>query len=122
MPYAIGLSHEGRNCLEEYIGAFQMNDPVPAGVIRTRSERMRRLGEMRKTDYYAAQEGRTLRVLFEERRSDGGFVGFSDNYVKVSIGTEDDLSNHLIDVRVTGISKQAEGELYATAELEESYV
>lgn len=98
--------------------AHGMPDKVPPGVIKSRSERMHRLGEMKKAEYYAAQTGKTLRVLFEERASHGAFVGFSDNYVKVSIDTGDDLSNRLVDVRVTGVLKPPGDEpLYAQAEV-----
>jgi threonylcarbamoyladenosine tRNA methylthiotransferase MtaB len=96
--------------------AFQMSDPVPATVIKARSERMHRIGEMKKAEFYAAQTGNTLRVLFEERSSTGAFVGFTDNYVKVSVETPDDLSNLLVNVRVTGLTQPSNGEtLYASA-------
>jgi hypothetical protein len=44
-----------------------------------------------------------LRVLFEERGRDGRWIGFSDNYVKVAVDAEGDLSNQLLPVRVTGL-------------------
>jgi threonylcarbamoyladenosine tRNA methylthiotransferase MtaB len=94
--------------------AYGMADKVPAEVIRSRSRRMHRLGEMKKADFYAAQEGRTLRVLFEERSATGAFVGFSDNYVKVSVVAGADLTNRMADVRITGISRPADGVIYAT--------
>jgi threonylcarbamoyladenosine tRNA methylthiotransferase MtaB len=97
--------------------ACGMDDPVPTAVIRERSARMHRLAEMRKADAYAAYEGTTLRVLFEERRSNGLFVGFSDNYVKVCVESDDDLSNRLIDVRIGGLRKPSGDEpLYAAGE------
>ncbi|MCH7548607.1 MAG: tRNA (N(6)-L-threonylcarbamoyladenosine(37)-C(2))-methylthiotransferase MtaB [Candidatus Krumholzibacteriota bacterium] len=101
--------------------AFHMSDPVAPETVRARSARMRRLGERKKAEYYAAQEGSVLRVLFEERACDGTFVGFSDNYVKVSVETEADLSNRLADVRVTGLSRPSRGEFYATGEREKEY-
>jgi hypothetical protein len=75
---------------------------------------MHRLGEMKKADFYAAQEGGTLRVLFEERSAAGTFVGFSDNYVKVSVDTDADLTNRMADVHITGIARPGAGLLYAT--------
>jgi len=97
--------------------ANEMSDRVPAVTIRERSGRMHRLGDMKKAEYYASMEGQISRVLFEERASNGRFVGFTDNYVKVSMATENDLSNQLVDVRVTGLSAPSENQpLYATAE------
>lgn len=99
--------------------AYGMDGKVPADVIRARSERMHRLGEMKKADFYAAQEGRVHRVLFEERAASGAFVGFTDNYVKVSVETGADLSNRMAGVRVTGLVRPADGGvLHATATLE----
>jgi len=98
--------------------AWQMEDKVPPGVIKERSDRMHRLAESKKADFYHAQAGRVLRVLFEERSSSGAFVGFSDNYVKVSVDTDEDLANRLVGVRVAGIAKPSRDEpLYATAVL-----
>jgi len=97
--------------------AFGM-EKVPPPVVRARSERMHRIGEMKKAEYYAAQEGKSLRVLFEERIADGTFVGFTDNYVKVSVVTGEDLSNRIEAVRVTGLSAPTSNEpLYATGEI-----
>jgi len=82
--------------------AFNRNDKVPGEVIRRRSETMHRIAEMKKAEFYGAQEGRTLRVLFEERDFLDRYVGFTDNYVKVAVETADDLSNRMRPVRITG--------------------
>jgi len=93
-------------------------EKVPAHTIRARSQRMHRIGEMKKAEFYAAQEGKVLRVLFEERISDGTFVGFTDNYVKVSVRTGKTFSNVIEDVRITGLrTPKAREPLYATGEL-----
>ena len=83
--------------------AWNMEDKIPAAVIRERSEAMHRIADMKKAEYYGAQEGGTLRVLFEERNRDGLWIGFSDNYVKVAVDADTDLSNQLLPVRVTGL-------------------
>ncbi len=83
--------------------AWNMDDKVPAGVIRERSEAMHRIADMKKAEYYGAREGETLRVLFEERDGNGRWIGFSDNYVKVAVDADGDLSNQLLPVRVTGL-------------------
>jgi threonylcarbamoyladenosine tRNA methylthiotransferase MtaB len=97
--------------------AYTMPDAVPPPVVKSRSERMHRVGEMKKAGYYDAQVGRRLRVLFEERLSTGTFVGFADNYVKVECGGNGNshLANRLADVKVTGLSKGEQ--LRATVEV-----
>jgi len=101
--------------------AYEMPDQIPPELIRERSERMHRIAEMKKTDFYAAQEGRTLRVLFEERASDGGYVGFSDNYVKVNVRTDRELNNRLESALIKGLVRTPDGGLYATGTLEPEY-
>ena len=44
-----------------------------------------------------------MRALFEERDSDGLWLGFTDNYVKVAVPGADNLSNQLLPVRITGL-------------------
>ena len=80
------------------------------------------MAQRKKAEFYSAQKGCTLRVLFEKRDGLGRFVGFSDNYVKVAVESERDLSNQLLDVVVTGVDESgsdkllfAEGELLDSA-------
>ena len=84
-------------------GAHRMDNAVPAGVIAERSKILHQLAGQKKRAFYRSQRGRVLRVLFEERDSAGRFVGFSDNYVKVGVRTDHDLSNRLGRVRVTDV-------------------
>ena len=86
--------------------AVNMSDPVGSRVARARSERMRRLSEMKKAAFYAEHEGRTVRVLFEERQSDHSYVGFSDNYIRVAVETDSELNNQLLDVRIGGVHER----------------
>lgn len=83
--------------------AFMMNDRVSPAVVRKRSAEMQTLAETKKTEFYSAQNGKTLRVLFEERDAADRFAGFSDNYVRVAVESQNDLSNRLIRVRVKGV-------------------
>lgn len=47
------------------------------------------------------QVGRTEQVLFEKKRTDGLFEGYTKNYTQVYIKTDDDISNRLINVSLT---------------------
>jgi threonylcarbamoyladenosine tRNA methylthiotransferase MtaB len=101
--------------------AWGMMDKIPTDVVRDRSEVMHRIADMKKAEFYGGQEGRTLRVLFEERDSRGSWIGFTDNYVKAAVASDADLSNRLLPVRVTGVvhtGKTGSGaSLLATGEL-----
>jgi len=90
----------------EGTGAHRMTGAVPGNVIAERSRVFHKLADAKKRRFYQNQTGRVLRVLFEERNADGRFVGFSDNYVKVGVKTDRDLSNCINDVRVTGVIDQ----------------
>jgi threonylcarbamoyladenosine tRNA methylthiotransferase MtaB len=90
--------------------AHQMRERVEPAIVRQRSERLHRLAEARQAESYAAYQGRTLRVLFEQRLSDGSYVGFTDNYIRVSVHTPRELANQLARVRIMGV-RPASGEL-----------
>jgi threonylcarbamoyladenosine tRNA methylthiotransferase MtaB len=83
--------------------AYNMDDQVSAEEIRNRSEAMHRIADRKKAEFYAGQEGRVLRTLFEERDAAGRWLGFTDNYVKVAVPAAGDLSNQLLPVRITGL-------------------
>jgi threonylcarbamoyladenosine tRNA methylthiotransferase MtaB len=101
--------------------AFAMKDKVPASVIRERSAIMHRLADDKKTEYYKSQVGKRLRVIFEERDHAGRFIGFSDNYVKIAVETDADLSNHMTEVRVTGADDSGPAKFrYAIGEIVET--
>jgi hypothetical protein len=99
-----------------------MSGRVEGGVIARRSDALHRVAEEKKREFYASQKGNLLRVLFEERAADGHFVGFSDNYVKVGVAIDADLSNRLGTVTVTSVVSPGEGDharLLAVGELVE---
>ncbi len=87
----------------EGTGAWAMPGRVPGGEIARRSRELHRIADTKKGEFYANQIGERLRVLFEERLPTGHFVGFSDNYVKVGVVTEADLSNRMGVVEVASV-------------------
>ncbi len=104
-------------------GAKGMPGQVPGDVIAERSRALHRIAEAKKREYFEKQMGRRLRVLFEEPHSNGYFVGFSDNYVKVGVPVREneDLSNRIGVVEVTGVLSPSDrpGVALATGELVE---
>ncbi len=90
-------------------GAYGLADQVPGGVIAERSKILHKIADAAKKEFYEMQNGRLLRVLFEERTSTGSYVGFADNYVKVAVTNPLELSNRLGLVKVTGVTSPGRG-------------
>ena len=63
-----------------------------------RSAELRQLSGQKKAAYYREQLGQTMRVLFEERDKHKRWTGFTDNYVKVAVTSDEHLENEIRDV------------------------
>jgi len=101
----------------EGTGAWKMADQVPGDVIKHRSRILHDIAARKKREFYEAQKGRTLRVLFEERHSTGMFVGFSDNYVKVAVESTDDIANRIGEVEITHVADSGRAGLLACGQV-----
>jgi hypothetical protein len=53
--------------------------------------------------------GTELRVLFEARAEDGWWTGFSDEYIRVRISSNEKLANRFAQVVLTGVELSREG-------------
>jgi threonylcarbamoyladenosine tRNA methylthiotransferase MtaB len=82
--------------------ALKLPDAVPAGTIKARSEELCALSRAKRLAFYHRHVGRTVSVLFETRNQSGLFTGLTDNYIRVGVPAEADLSNQLRPVRLTG--------------------
>ena len=132
LPYA--NIHVFSFSAREGTGAYGMGEKIPGGEIARRSKTLHAIANEKKREFYASQEGRILRVLFEERAASGHWVGFSDHYVKVGVeaGEEGsrggerhstkDLSNRIGFVEVASVRPPRKGDptpLLALGELVE---
>lgn len=86
--------------------AFSFAEQVPAGVIKTRCARMRRLGGQKRRTFYQRHVGRTIEILVETTRdrSTGWLRGLTDNYVPVRVDGPDGLCNTLHPVEVVRVA------------------
>jgi threonylcarbamoyladenosine tRNA methylthiotransferase MtaB len=82
--------------------ALKLSDAVPARTIKARSEELCALSRAKRLAFYHQHVGRTVSVLFETRNQSGLFTGLTDNYIRVGVPAESDLSNQLRPVRLTG--------------------
>jgi threonylcarbamoyladenosine tRNA methylthiotransferase MtaB len=82
--------------------AARMTNQVRAATVKERSRRLAALSRAKRLAFYQQQVGRTVRVLFETRDSDGRLTGLTGNYVRVGIKADQDLTNTFRDVLITG--------------------
>lgn len=67
-------------------------------------------------EYIDALKNTTAEVLFEKRQHDGMFEGHMTNYTKVHVKSENDISNQILKVKITGTGDGiAYGEIVTTA-------
>ncbi len=82
--------------------ARRYTDRVPPQVAQQRSRVLRQLSERKKAAFYRDFDDRTLCVLFERREKSGQYTGFTDNYIKVGVSTQEELANALLPVHISG--------------------
>ena len=83
-----------------------MRDHVPGEVINRRARELRALGEEKKSVFYAAQTGRTMRVLTLNRSSVDAFGpwtrALSGNYLDVRVSGRWP-SNKFLELEIAGV-------------------
>ncbi len=84
--------------------AATMTGRVSPEIIKQRSRVLRTLSQQKRRAFYARYIGRTVTVLFEQQERNGLFTGYTDNYMKVGVSTEETLSNCFRRVTITSIS------------------
>ncbi len=72
--------------------------------MKRRSQVLRTLSAEKRQTFYATYIGKTTPVLFEQREKNGLFTGYTENYMKVGVAAEEDLSNCFRDVIITEVS------------------
>jgi threonylcarbamoyladenosine tRNA methylthiotransferase MtaB len=82
--------------------AAKMQNRVNLHTKKERSQVLRTLSQKKRAAFYRQHIGQTVRVLMEDRNEHGLFQGLTDNYIKVGVRTEADLSNQLVDIHVVG--------------------
>ena len=78
--------------------ADQMDGQIPESVKNERSKIMIAHTNQTEKAFLSSQIGKTVSVLFETKDRDGLFEGYTENYTKVKVQSDADLSNRLVDV------------------------
>ena len=76
---------------------------VDEKVKKMRTDKMLKLGEECVSNFGRKFLGRTVPVLFEQREKDGLWSGLTDNYIRVYVENEENLTNTILDVRLTEV-------------------
>jgi len=77
----------------------QFTDKVPAKTIQKRSEALRALSSRKRQLFLKSLSGTTQNVLFEAKKN-GSWPGWTDNYVRLKIKSDENLRNKLIPVKI----------------------
>ena len=91
--------------------SVKMDEQVDPKTKSRRSALLRAIGERKRQEFYASYIGQELEVLFEMGK-DGLWSGYSDNYVRVSVENDGNLSNQMRRVKITStVADFAMGEI-----------
>ena len=77
-----------------------MDGQILQSVKKERSKKMLQTVCALKESYMKSYIGKTLNVLFEQKRN-GYFEGTSENYIKVVTETNKDLTGKIIKIKIT---------------------
>ncbi len=80
--------------------AAAMDNHIQHGLKKERVKTLMMLGEAKLDSFARNQVGSSSQVLFEKRDNEGLFEGYSSNFVKIKVDSQQDLSNKIIDVRL----------------------
>lgn len=83
--------------------AYRLKDDVPEIVKKKRSNMLRNLSNEKRRIFIEGFIGRNLNVLLETRINSEYIKGYSDNYIKFKVRTEQDLENTIVEARLVGI-------------------
>lgn len=80
--------------------AIEVSGSVPMNKRRIRNERLQFLSSEKKIFFYTAHAGETRAVLLEKSKDENLLTGFTDNYIKVFIPSENEIVNSIVNVRL----------------------
>jgi threonylcarbamoyladenosine tRNA methylthiotransferase MtaB len=80
-------------------GAAEMPGQVDAAVVKARVARLLKLGRQCETEFKRRFKGQSLEVLFEYKEGTK-WVGYTDNYVRVAVDSNENMENRVIEVKL----------------------
>jgi len=80
--------------------ASKMKPKIPSEQIKNREIKLKKLSDKKHLEFYQKYIGQNKKVLFEQKENDGLFVGYTDNYLRVKVKTEENLKNKILNVQL----------------------
>lgn len=80
--------------------AVELKNKIPQKEKNRRVQILRELSNKKKQEFYKANVGRIVDVLFEGNEKKGEMYGYSDNYLRISATYNEKLINKIIKVKV----------------------
>ncbi|MBP6697962.1 MAG: tRNA (N(6)-L-threonylcarbamoyladenosine(37)-C(2))-methylthiotransferase MtaB [Flavobacteriales bacterium] len=78
--------------------AVRMEDSVPVDVRRERTKQLRILSSKLQRAFYEQHLGTSRPVLFEAEEHEGKMLGFTDNYLRVSMSFDPNMINTMVPI------------------------
>lgn len=78
--------------------ASEIKEKVPSEWKKIREEKLKELSDQKHRDFYQKYLGTTRKVLFETNTKTGRIAGYTDNYIRVSVKSEQKLQNTIREV------------------------
>lgn len=83
--------------------AAKMDNQVDPQIKNMRSAALLGLCTKNFKEFASNYLGKTMRVLFEDKNSDGVYEGLTDNYIRVKAKSDKNISDQFLDVKITEI-------------------
>ncbi len=77
--------------------------PVNPATIKQRTKVLCALSDTMRETFYRRYIGQKVSVLFETQNEAGLFTGLTDNYIRVGVKTNQDLSGHMLPVQIQAV-------------------
>lgn len=85
--------------------AASMKNQVDGNIKIERSEKLLETNDRLMEEFIEKNKNRSLKVLFEERKEDY-YEGYTTNYIRCKLKTQEELKNKIINVKIKGVEKE----------------
>lgn len=85
--------------------AASMKNQVDGNIKIERSEKLLETNDRLMEEFIEKNKNRSLKVLFEERKGDY-YEGYTTNYIRCKLKTQEELKNKIINVKIKGVEKE----------------
>ncbi len=92
--------------------AADMKNQIPENIKKQRAARMQEVADLCEENFYKAQIGKTLSVLFEQE-TETGLTGHSENYMQTVASVSPEMLKQIADIKIIGYR---DGVLYGKRE------